>query len=427
MRFKEFKPLQEGGASGGTRFNTEVGMLAGFCGIDISQFDPANPAIAFANTNLLANPQTVFADIKKFLAPVYDAGKFAAWYRLGVDYKARIDAELGKLGLPAISQFDWQGGTNINAEGAADILFVGNEAVQGVSIKDKSGITLANLTVKSLGLGAPEGEEGDADAFQYEARDDYLALKRYVFEQVLNLAMATPGKPVVPIKPKYRIVYNVSQQPTTTAQPATLTPGQTNRKLPPGAEKIPMGQEPTVPVNEQADGIFTCIWDDTREFKGTYDQIMALIVKNADWQRVFGDWMQKNWSSDATLNQQGKSLFAKIAQTFITKIQNTLANKENLQKVLRMGQMAYFYATPKSLYFVPSVDQLQGLSLQSLDYSSPKGTAQYFLAKIGYQGGTAPTEILIYIRYANGIFATNPTVRVQKLVNPEGIAWTKLR
>lgn len=439
MRFKEFKPINEGGASGGTRYNSELGMLAGFCGIDVSNFDPKNPELSFTNTEVLANPESVFDGIKKFLPDVYDPKKFAAWHKVGINYKNQIDAELSRLGLPASEVFDWQGGSNINEEGAADIVFANNDQVQGVSIKDKSGITLANLTPKVLGLGASDDEEGDADVFQFSAKNEYTQMKKYVFQRVLDLAMKTPGKAVVPIKSKYRIIYEGGDAPATGAvAPAAvtptavdtnpkLTPGMTNKKLPVGAEKIPMGQEPQTPINEQESvGIFTCIWDDNKEFKGTYEQILAASVKNAEWQRVFGDWLQKNWSSDKTLNDHGRTLFNKIAETFVVKIKNALSSTENLRKVLRMGAKAYFYATPKSIYFVPSINQVNNLAVQDVVYTQPKGTAQYFKTTIGYDGGTAPTEIFIYIRYANGIFARNPTVRVQKLVNPEGISWTKL-
>ena len=435
MRFKEFKPLHEGGASGGTRYNSEIGMLLGFCGADISNFDPSNPAASFTNTSSLGDPDVVFAEIQKFLPGVYDSKKLAAWYRVGVSYKTKIDAELTKLNLPIPTQFDWAGGSNINDDGAADIIFVGHETVHGVSIKDKGGITLSNLTPKALGLGSAEGQEGDADVFQFAAQAEYNAMKGYAFDQLLQLAMQTPGKPVVPIKSKYRIVYNAtapsSLAPDSAATPPTptgSTPGIANQKSAPGATKIPMGQEPvnTQTLSEQATGIFTCIWDDNKEFKGTYDQIMKAASKNAEWQRVFGDWFQKNWSSDQTLKQYGNALFTKVSQTFVNLIKSSLSNNSNLQKVLRMGDMAYFYATPKSIYYVPGVSTIEGLAVRDVVYTAPKGTAQYFKTTVGYAGGTEPTEILIYVRYANGIFARNPTVRVQKLINPEGISWTKL-
>jgi hypothetical protein len=431
MRFKEFNSLQEGGASGGTRYNSEIGMLAGFCGIDISNFDPRNPASSFTDPSVLGNPQAVFSGIQKFLPEVYDAKKFSAWYKIGVNYKNKVEAELSRLKLPVPTQFNWQAGANLNEEGAADIVFVGNKEVHGVSIKDKGGITLANITPKALGLGASDGDEGDADVFQFSAKPEYEAMKKYAFEQVLNLAMQTPGKPLIPIKSKYRIIYNTTAQPSSPATPQVSTdstPGIVNQQAALNATKIPMGQEPsdTTLSSEQAEGIFTCIWDDTREFKGTYNQIMSAAGKNAEWQRVFGDWFQKNWSTNKTLKQYGDALFTKVSQSFVNQIKSSLSNNNNLQKVLRMGNMAYFYATPTSIYFVPGVAQVKGLKVQDVVYTAPKGTAQYFKTTIGYNGGTAPTEILIYIRYANGIFARNPTVRVQKLINPEGISWTKL-
>jgi len=45
---------------------------------------------------------------------------------------------------------------------------------------------------------------------------------------------------------------------------------------------------------------------------------------------------------------------------------------------------------------------------------------------IGNAGSNNAAEIDVYMRYANGMFACNPTVRVQSLQYPEFISWELL-
>jgi hypothetical protein len=42
------------------------------------------------------------------------------------------------------------------------------------------------------------------------------------------------------------------------------------------------------------------------------------------------------------------------------------------------------------------------------------------------EGGENNATVLVYVRYANGMFDANPTVRIQDLKNPGALAWTKL-
>ena len=67
MRFREFKPLQEGNKSDTVRYNSEVGMLAAFCDADISQFDPNMPQQTFS-VDTLTNPENTYRDIIKYLS-----------------------------------------------------------------------------------------------------------------------------------------------------------------------------------------------------------------------------------------------------------------------------------------------------------------------------------------------------------------------
>ena len=151
--------------------------------------------------------------------------------------------------------------------------------------------------------------------------------------------------------------------------------------------------------------------------------ILNSVSKNAKWQRVFGDWFQANWS---TKKQYAEPLYLDIAKTFEKVIENSLQDRSKLTTTLAFEDKSYFYATPKSLFFVPSVNDLDDISIKNLKYGAPDGTSQKYLAEIGMPGSIENAAIIIYIRYANGMFETNPTVRIQSLRNPEFIGWQKL-
>ena len=241
--------------------------------------------------------------------------------------------------------------------------------------KDAGGITLKNLTPKSLGI---DGEYG-IDVFAYHAEEDYIKMKQAIFNDVMDLAQKSPDTRIAPITDKYAITY-LSQQDKFYCE---------------GKNKVELSR----------------------------NDILNSVSKNAKWQRVFGDWFQANWS---TKKQYAEPLYLDIAKTFEKVIENSLQDRSKLTTTLAFEDKSYFYATPKSLFFVPSVNDLDDISIKNLKYGAPDGTSQKYLAEIGMPGSIENAAIIIYIRYANGMFETNPTVRIQSLRNPEFIGWQKL-
>lgn len=372
MRFKEIIDLVEGGKSGAIRYNSEVGMLCGFMGVDPNSFDPSNPESSI-NPRLLNNPERVFKDIKNLLAPNYESVLFSKWCALGAVYKQIIDEKLIEIGT-GIQKYGWAGGSNISESGAADIEFYGC-SVSGVSIKAEGGITLANLTPKSLGL---ESTIGD-DIFYTYAQKEYVNMKSKIFQDVLEQAKAVAGKTIAPLSEKYTIVYDAEIDKYICTGKSSVT--------------------------------------------ASASQILGSVAKNAKWQRVFGDWFQANWT---TKKAYASPLYEKIATVFEQVISNHLSNSHQLANMLRFAKSPYFYASAKSLYYVPSINEVDQLEVKRLRYAAPDGTSQRFIADIGRPDSTMSAELDIYIRYANGMFEANPTVRVQSLKNPQFISWEKL-
>jgi len=442
MRFNEFDPkLDEAkGNNKQTRYNTEIGLLVGFLGIDPSTFDPNNPEASIPEGSV--TPAAI-KEIKKFLAPNFNPKMFAEWASKAPAYAEKISSKIG--GMP--EQFDWAGGTNYNAEGAADIEFIGSQ-VQGLSVKAETGITLANLTPKSLGLEVARGN----DIFYQYAGDEYRGMKEAIFNAVLDEAESKPGQRLGwhrETPDKYSITYNgpakePKQEPV--QQPDELdaikknagvqqqpTPNTTNLQ---GTDFVSAPKQQQLPADamyedvQPKEGTFTITGK--QNFTGTREQVLAAVLPNKKWHRVFVDWFQANYATQKGLT---KPLFNAVAEVFRTTIVNHLAKARKLDAVLRMGKNPYFYCNASDVYYVPSIDEVSDLQVKKVYYGAissegdvkeAEGTSQKFQAEVGRPGSEENAKILIFIRYANGMFEANPTVRVQDLRDAEFLGWEKL-
>lgn len=358
MRAREFlfeEPLEEGGSSSAVRYNSELACLAVFAGATTIDSIP---------DSALANPAKVKKEIKRVIQ-FYDENIFNTWVRISQVYKEKINNHYGSLP----QKLDWVAGGN--AGGVADVAFV-DFPISGISIKDSGGITLANLTPKSLGIETQKG----VDVIQNHAQDEFINFKESIFRKVLALAKSSPGKPV---NSKYTITYDA----------------ESNKFL----------------INAK------------KQYEMSEEQILAGVNKNALWQRPFGDWFQANFQSEKELL---KPVVVKVSKAFTDMMKDALEDSASLQKVLQFEDKPYYYASPKSLYYVPAANDADDIKLKGIRFGNPDGTSLLFKADIGRVDSDDAAEINIYIRYANGLFAVNPTARVQTLKNPEFIAWDKL-
>ena len=374
MRLYEFQDQQinEGGKSDAVRYNSEIGVLLSFCNANISKFDPNKPEKTIPST-MLADPQRTYADIKKLLGPAYMPELLNRWYNYAqTTVKPIVVNKLVELG-EVVDQFKWSGGANINPETSADIEFVGS-TISGCSIKEKSGITLNNPSPKDLGL------EVGGDAFLRYARPEYLSWKQGVFTQVLNLAKKNPGTKIGgKDTDKYYVVYD------------------------PKTKK------------------FTC--NGKNQKVGTSQDIMADMEKNAYWQRAFGDWFVTNYSTQKNLMAP---LVESIAEKFTTIMKLHLSQSGTAAKLVKFVKRPFFYVNPAHVYYVPSIDDVSDLTLKDVKFAAPEGATMKFIAEIGMKDSEENAQVEIHVRYANGIFETNPTARVQSLKNAQFLSWEQL-
>jgi len=374
MRLYEIEnaQLNEGGKSDAVRYNSEIGMLLSFCSADITKFDPKKPEKSIPPT-MLANPQRTYDDIKKLLAPAYDPALLARWHEYSqTTVKPIVVNKLIELG-EVVDQFDWAGGANINPETSADIEFVGS-TIAGCSVKEKSGITLNNPSPKDLGL------EVGGDAFLRYARTEYLSWKEGVFTQVLQLAKKNPGTKIGGKDTnKYYVVYD------------------------PKTKK------------------FTC--NGKNQKVGTGQEIMADMEKNAYWQRAFGDWFVTNYATQKGLMAP---LVEAIAEKFTAIMKAHLSQGGTAAKLVKFVKRPFFYVNPAHVYYVPSIDDVADLTLKDVVFAAPDGATMKFIALIGMKDSEENAQVEIHVRYANGIFETNPTARVQSLKNAQFLSWEQL-
>ena len=346
------------------RFNSEVGYLFGLIGS--GDFDPLEPEKSLPSDKLY-DPNKVYGYIKTFLAKVYEPEVFNSWAATAKQQKPTLEK---RGGITNNTKYSWAAGNNI-AGGPYDVRFH-DAATGGIQVKAGSKM-LANLKPKSLGLETVRGE----DIFvTYGNVEQWVSIKHKVFTDLLD----------------HITVANV--WPSDDAKYFIRT---------------------TETGYEISNGVK--LKDFTRE------QILSNLKQNKTWQRVFGDWFNANWE---TYRDLIKPYFSEIAEKFETTIKGHLQNSDLLVDLLQFTDTPYFYTNGDSLYLVPTKEQVGELSLNDLKYGNPDGTGQLFVAKIGKPGAENNALLDVYVRYASGMFKTNPTARLQEFTDPEYISWEKI-
>jgi hypothetical protein len=218
------------------------------------------------------------------------------------------------------------------------------------------------------------------DAFLRYARPEYISWKQGVFTQVLQLAKRNPGKKIGgKDTAKYYVVYD------------------------PKTKK------------------FTCAGKNQKV--GTGQEIMAVMEKNDGWQRAFGDWFVTNYASQKGLMAP---LVESIAEKFTAIMKAHLAQGGTAAKLVKFVKRPFFYVNPSHVYYVPSIDDVADLTLKDVVFAAPDGATMKFIALIGMKDSEENAQVEIHVRYANGIFETNPTARVQSLKNAQFLSWEQL-
>ena len=156
---------------------------------------------------------------------------------------------------------------------------------------------------------------------------------------------------------------------------------------------------------------------------GTAAEIMADVEKNAHWQRAFGDWFVTNYAAEKELMGP---LVKAISVKFTGIMKRHLSKDGTAAKLVKFVKRPFFYVNPSHVYYVPSIDEVSDLTLKDVKFAAPDGATMKFIAEIGMKDSEENAQVEIHVRYANGIFETNPTARVQSLKNAQFLSWEQL-
>lgn len=414
MRAKEFlieRPIHEDESSSATQFNSELGCMLGFVSADAT----FEKLLAGAYNSKLLNAEGIIAQSTKD-QKMYKQDYFNKWVTKGADIKSRIGYK-GKVG--------WDGVGQGNAGGVADVVFEDGATHTGISIKEKSGITLTNTSPKELGF------DYSGDIFKSYFEKYWVEWKQAVVDRVLELAKSG------------RVIGAPSDKKSQT-----------------GNDKIRAIQYNHKDHTDEAGNVYEAgtytIWYGKGPNIKTWkreafqeDAIhKAIKAGNSLMQRVFGDWYQTAIAgAEPKAIEYQEKLFTAFTKVALEKMSKALEEPKALSKLLQMSEeKPYYYympagksnrkVVPEKLYEVPGTGDASGINVNlqlasPIEYQQVTGTGQKFHVKVknianGEPGEDAYAVITLYIRYANGLFAENPTARVQELKGAEHLLWQSI-
>lgn len=386
---EESEILAEGGDATSKRFFSELGALAAWAGYEgsVPNFDPEHPE-QWLDPKKLANPEKIFGEIRRFLGPAtkgynaldkkphFDIAEYYARSKQGRDI---ILANISEKGLAPPTKFDWVGGENARSVGAtpSDVDFVDGD-VAGVSIKDDGGVGLANL-------GAGELEfEGEGDLFARLAPSELLALKKAIMTDLLK-EVKQNGEYVVPSSPNNKIVYD------------------------PKDKQYP----------------FIVYAKNKKPAKATVADLLGedYLSKSYAYQRFLGDYFLANAGK---YTKYTNALLVATSDKIRDAIENkVIPNADKLAKLGGFGNKAYYYqlAKPFKVAFVP--DKSTANDIEIVKITPPKvmsGGLKYLIA-LRRRGMEDYATVEAHIRYAQGVFSSSPSFRIQSLKGAQNLYW----
>ena len=416
MRAKDFlseRPIQEDESSSATQFNSELGCMLGFVSADAT----FEKLLAGDYNSKLLNAEGIIAQATKD-QKMYKQDYFNKWVTKGADIKTRIGYN-GKVG--------WDGVGQGNAGGVADVVFEDGATHSGISIKEKSGITLTNTSPKELGF------DYSGDIFKSYVEEHWVEWKQAVVDRVLELAKSG------------RVI----------GAPKTDSEGNPVKQSG-GGEKLRAIQYNHDDHTDEAGNVYEAgtytIWYGKGPNIKTWkreafqeDAIhKAIKAGNSLMQRVFGDWYQTAIAgAEPKAIEYQEKLFTAFTKIALKKMSKALEEPKTLSKLLQMSEpKPYYYymppgkKDPEKLFDVPGTGDASGINVNlqlasPIEYKQVKGTGQKYHVKIknianGEPGEDAYAVITLYIRYANGLFAENPTARIQELKGAEHLLWQSI-
>jgi len=379
-----------GGKSDQTKYSTELPVLFALAVKDGLPHDFASlPLQGWLDSTKFANPDKVFADIRKYLH-IAVTPDFVSNFKKAQIFVSKIKKYLADQGLPEIGLIDWQGNDNKNDnESPADILFV-SHPIGGISVK-AGAPNLFNLGTKDLNFGNEKG----TDLFGHLAPAEFTALSHKVKTILMD----------------------------------SLTVGASWTD--PGREGADIGKYAITRVSEDRfelkykKAMVSALRSEI--LAGTYVNSKGLekrIPKGSN--RVFGDYYQKNKSLFVSERDElYKQLRPKLVEAFVN---NIFKDSVKLSQLGGFTPQSYFfvdYGRDKS-FFVPTLNDVKDtLKVEIVNKEKTFGAGLELVCSMRTKEDSDPATVEWHIRYHTGTFAGPPQNMIQNLANKENI-WQAL-
>jgi len=382
MDITKFSEFLVEGSSKGTQFNTELASLLACVDSKVSDFSYENILnVFYNNSNRFASFDNMMVQIELHLSAHFDEKQFSSFYKSSVELMKNLPG-LSGITLDWVSEDVSKG----SERDPSDILFVGSDYA-GISVKASSSTTLANLTTKALGI------DNKGDLFQFFNKDLYNEWKETIILQLLSVAKKSPDKVIIPNPTRpYSIKYN--------SKAKTYTLGHETKKTFKGKDIKPE------------------------------DVIGTNISSNTKWKTVFGIYFVQN-KDNRIIRKLTKELYNSVAAQIFDKITETMTKDTAINSMMGIITKPYYYLNNKDLYRLPSRHELENklefkTTYSEVTDSSKNITGLKFKCEGNIKGIKEKGSFEIQIRYADGVFASSPTVRVQQTKNLQYLGWKHL-
>ena len=328
---------------------------------------------AFAGANEITNTEELFSEESwnleilntsfmknlEIVKTSFDLALFNKFVKVGETIKKDYSA----------LKYSWVGGLNKSEEfDPSDIGFSSESEFSGISVKANDSTTLANLTPKLI-----DDTEGISDIFIKNAKTEFDVLWTKIVTEYL--AEVRKSKGIVQSEPK-RKKYSVTYIDDNNFQ---INLGDKNKTF--TEEEILNGKIPSL------------------------------------YNRPFGNYFITNVDK---FIEEKEAFYNSLKDVLLTKIKVSLVT--NLGKILNIGTKPYIYATDKKIVEVKTKDAIKDIKARVCPNVTKDSTGIQFTITL-YDDEGDKASLLLYLRYAQGVFVGAPTIRVQSPVGLENIIW----
>jgi hypothetical protein len=165
-----------------------------------------------------------------------------------------------------------------------------------------------------------------------------------------------------------------------------------------------------------------------RDIKGNEEQLTnwGFLQKSNEYQRVLGEYFLANKDN---YKKYTDNLLMATSDKIKDAIENkVIPNANKLAKLGGFGSQAYYYqlAKPFKVAYVPDKNTANDIEVVKITPPSAMSGGLKYLIALRRRGLEGFATVEVHIRYAQGVFASSPSFRIQTLRGHENLYWEVL-